>query len=107
MIDRQIADGHRDARRIVDGTWERLAARFLSSAEFRECYARVGIPLDDQGMPTQRITVRDGAYRLVPFGSSPEEPVVGTLVDFISEHREAAGENPFNPTSILMWSKKT
>ncbi len=85
LVDRQITEGNTDTTSIVSEVMAVPAARFLSGRRFRHYYRRVGIRLDKDGRPAERIAVLDGEYRVVPFGGFRDQ-VVTTLLDFLSAH---------------------
>ncbi len=86
LVDRQISDGNTDVTSILSEMLVGPTKRFLSGRRFRHYYRKVGIHLDQDAQPVERIAVRDGAYRVVPFGGFSDEQVITTLVDFLAAH---------------------
>jgi len=85
LVDRQITEGNTDTTSIVSEVMAVPTVRFLSGRRFRHYYRRVGIRLDEHGRPAEQIAVRNGEYRIVPFGGFSDH-IVTTLLDFLSSH---------------------
>ena len=68
LIDHRITEGNTDTTSIVSEALASHSTRLLSGRRFRHYYQRVGIRLDEDARPAERIVVRDGEYRVVPFG---------------------------------------
>jgi len=88
MVDREIDEGRQDGRQILAGIWADIAAKNHSSRRLRAYYAKVGIPLEKDTLPGERVVVHDGAYSIVPFDHACHEKVIATLAEYIASHRE-------------------
>lgn len=85
-INRQIAGGHRDPQQILASAWKRLLKEPLSGQRFQDYYTKVGICPGSDGLPAERIVVRDGAYRLVPFHNAHSDTIITTTLEFLTTH---------------------
>ena len=89
IVDGQIAAGTRDPIRVLDEVWATLSRGFLVSPPLRDYYAQVGVRLDRDETPLERVAVRDGSYRLVPFDDDRDDTVISTVVAFVAAHRDS------------------
>lgn len=84
MVDREIGRGVDSPHDIVDRVTVELLEKTWTSSAFRGYYERLGIDCDSAGSPVERIAVRDGAYRRVPFHDPTDRmPVVSILLNYL------------------------
>jgi len=87
MTEQEIAAGHGNGSQILARVGARIDARGFSSQRFRDQFANVGIAVEEDALPGERLVVQDGAYRIVPFERTCRETVITTLRDYIVKHR--------------------
>ena len=86
IVERQIAGGERDALQIIERVGGEISEGILAERGFRTYYERLKIPRGDHGLPLERVVVRDGAYRLIPYGESTDRIAPPTLVEYLIGH---------------------
>jgi hypothetical protein len=87
-IDRKLAAGERDPVNILDSLWTDQSRSLFTERQFKDHYALLGIRSDQRGMPNERVVVREGVYRLLPFDEPGELPHIDILASFLDEHSD-------------------
>ncbi len=83
----QEIDTGRKRSEILSTILRKVSGDFLANQPFLDYYRETGCQFDKSGRPTERIIVRNGEYRLVPFQQFDDIPVSTTLTEFLDAHQ--------------------